>query len=54
VFADNSRYSLSQLAQIKFFGVDLALLMGCETRAIGAIDGGDGVTALDTLLLRRG
>lgn len=54
LLGDGSQYSLSELAQLDLAGVDLMLLMGCETQVIGDIEREDGISALDTLLLRMG
>lgn len=54
VLGDGSRYSLERMAQVDLSSVDLALLLGCETRAIGDVKGGSGITALDSLLLQMG
>ena len=54
VLTDGSRYTLKQLAQLDLRSVDLALLTGCQTRAVSDFASDTGINALDTLLLRMG
>lgn len=54
VLADGERYPLERLARQDLASVDLAIMLGCETQSFSEVDGGYGITAIDSLLLRMG
>jgi hypothetical protein len=46
VLKDGSRYQLSRLAGVDLSSVDLALVMGCQTRAVADVPGTAGISGL--------
>lgn len=54
ILSDGTRFTLSQLARFDLSSIDLAILLGCETRAISDLAGERSISSADSLLLRLG